>query len=196
MRSRMRRHIPRECPRREGFTLIEMLLVLAILVILAGLVGPRILGSQKKADINTTRAQIGGLKMSLEHYALEMKTFPSTEDGLQALIKEPSDPDDADRWGGPYLDADQMPQDPWGHEYQYEYPPSHSERDFPDIWSFGPDGEDGTDDDIVNWKEESETEEGATETKTKTGTGTGTGTKTESPARPSGPTRGGGDAAN
>lgn len=140
---------------RQGFTLIEMLLVLAILVILAGLVGPRILGSQKKADINTTKTQLGMFKTTLEGYALDMKTFPGTEDGLMALLQAPADPDAATKWGGPYVDGVDIPKDPWGNDYQYEYPPSHSERDFPDIWSFGPDGEDGTDDDIVNWPQQS-----------------------------------------
>jgi general secretion pathway protein G len=149
-RSFDRRRTGRRQP-QNGFTLMEMLLVLAILVILMGLVGPRILGSQKKADINTAKTQIGMFKATLEGYALDMKTFPGTEDGLVALIQAPSDPDTAAKWGGPYLDGQEIPKDPWGNDYQYEYPPSHSERDFPDIWSFGPDGEDGTEDDIVNW---------------------------------------------
>jgi general secretion pathway protein G len=147
---------------RQGFTLMEMLLVLAILVILMGLVGPRILGSQKKADINTTKTQLGMFKTTLNGYALDLRTFPGTEDGLIALLKEPADPDAATKWGGPYLDGAEIPKDPWGNEYQYEYPPSHSELDFPDIWSFGPDGEDGTEDDIVNWSQGSATGDTAT----------------------------------
>lgn len=149
--------------RRAGFTLMEMLLVLAILVVLMGLVGPRILSSQKKADINTTKTQIGQLKSTLQHYALDMRTFPSTEEGLKALIEEPSDPDAAEKWDGPYLDASELPKDPWGNDYQYEYPPSHGKGDFPDIWSYGPDGQDGTDDDIVNWTKEEDTTTAAEE---------------------------------
>ncbi|MFV2065376.1 MAG: type II secretion system major pseudopilin GspG [Pirellulales bacterium] len=146
--------------RRGGFTLMEMLLVLAILVVLMGLVGPRILSSQKKADINTTKTQIGGFKDTLKHYALDMRTFPSTEDGLTVLMEEPSDPDAAEKWDGPYLEAAEIPKDPWGNDYQYEYPPSHGKYDFPDIWSYGPDGEEGTDDDIVNWEKEEDSIDG------------------------------------
>jgi len=145
--------------RRGGFTLMEMLLVLAILVVLMGLVGPRILRSQKKADINTTKTQIGGFKSTLQHYALDMRTFPSTEEGLAVLLEEPSDPDEAAKWDGPYLDGTEIPKDPWGNDYQYEYPPSHGKGDFPDIWSYGPDGQEGTEDDIVNWTKEDQAQE-------------------------------------
>jgi general secretion pathway protein G len=145
---------------RCAFTLMEMLLVLAILVILIGLVGPRILGSQRKADVSATKIQIGSFKETLHRYAIDMKRFPTTEEGLVALAEEPSEGEGSEQWDGPYLDATDIPKDPWGREYQYEYPPSHGEkeRDFPDIWSLGPDGEDGTEDDIVNWTKESSEE--------------------------------------
>ncbi len=152
---------PRMRRTRGAFTLMEMLLVLAIIVILLGLVGPRILGSQQKADISAAKAQIGLFKTTLQRYALDMKTFPSTEDGLLVLIEEPSDQDLAAKWDGSYLEGFEIPKDPWGNDYQYEFPPTHGddERDFPDIWSLGPDGEDGTEDDIVNWRTEQEVEE-------------------------------------
>ncbi len=145
---------------RAGFTLIELLMVLAIIVILAGLAGTRMLGSQKKAYISSTKAQIGMFKSTLERYALDMNTFPTTEEGLIVLVEEPSEGDSTTKWDGPYLDAAEVPKDPWGNDYQYEYPPSHGEGklDFPDIWSYGPDGEDGTDDDVVNWVKEEEME--------------------------------------
>jgi general secretion pathway protein G len=57
----------------------------------------------------------------------------------------------ADRWDGPYLNSQLIPKDPWGNVYQYEYPPQRGQGDYPDIWSFGPDGEDGTEDDVVSW---------------------------------------------
>jgi general secretion pathway protein G len=146
---------------RRAFTLMEMLLVLAILVILIGLVGPRILGSQKKADVSAAKTQIGMFKATLERYALDMRRFPSTEEGLVVLAEKPAEEDGAEQWDGPYLDSTDIPKDPWGREYQYEYPPSHGENenhDFPDIWSLGPDGEDGTEDDIVNWTKDSSEE--------------------------------------
>jgi general secretion pathway protein G len=138
--------------RRRGFTLLELMIVLVILVLLFAMVGPRLLGSQKKADIKATQTQIGNLETALELYAVDMRTFPSSEDGLGALLSPPSDERKAQKWQGPYLDDDVIPLDPWDNPYEYEYPPTHNSRDFPDIWSVGPDGEPDTDDDIVNWR--------------------------------------------
>ncbi len=143
--------------RRDGFTLVEVLVVMAILVLLAGLVAPRILGSKKKANIQTVITQIGGFKSALERYALDLDTFPTTEQGLDALIDEPEADEERttsgkSKWDGSYLNADDIPEDPWGNVYQYEYPPTRGKADSPEIWSFGPDGEDDTEDDIVSWK--------------------------------------------
>ncbi len=152
---------------RSGFTLTELLIVMAILVLLVSLVGPRLLGSKKKADISAVKTQIGLFQSSLERYALDMNKFPSTEEGLAALVEKPSadgastsqnvelgDEEDADEggsdWGGPYIKS--LPKDPWGKAYKYEFPPTHSKGEEPDIWSYGPDGEENTDDDIVSWK--------------------------------------------
>ena len=145
-RSTNRRHAPR------GFTLIELLVVLGILVLLVALVTPKILGTQSKADINLTKVQIGSFKGALEKYAYDMKGFPSTEQGLSALVAEPAGEEAAKvgTWDGPYLD--ELPKDPWGNDYNYAYDPETSQRKFPNIWSNGPDGTDGTDDDICNWK--------------------------------------------
>ena len=143
-------------PRRAGFTLIEMLVVLAILVLLMSLVGPRILKSRDKADISTAKSQIGMLQGSLESYALDMRGFPSTEDGLAALVAPPSEQGEGDKedsgWDGPYITKAQLPKDPWGRDYQYEYPPTRGQDETaPILWSLGPDGEDNTDDDIISW---------------------------------------------
>jgi len=142
---------------RQGFTLMELLLVMAILVILLGLVAPRFMGTQKKANINAAKSQIGLFKSPLEMYALDMNGYPATEQGLLSLHEEPAELENPEQWKGPYLDS-VIPQDPWGHDYQYAYPPTHNTSDFPDIWSFGPDGEDGTEDDIGNWSAEEEGE--------------------------------------
>ncbi len=167
----------------RGFTLMEMLVVLGILAMLMALVVPRILGTQGKADIAATKIQIKSLTECLKHYKFDMKEFPSTDQGLKALIEKPSDlsDDKADRWDGPYVDGKELPKDPWGHEYQYEYPPTHGSsdsassssadstkaatNDYPDIWSFGPDGEDGTDDDIKSWTEVKDKDQGASQDK-------------------------------
>lgn len=143
----------RTCQRnRRGFTLMELLVVLAILGLLIAMVAPRVLGTQKKADISNAQNQIGMLKAALERYALDMKDFPSSEDGLQSLVEPPSDEGLAERWDGPYINSEALPKDPWGNDYQYEYPPQQGKGDYPDIWSMGPDGEDGTGDDIVSWR--------------------------------------------
>ena len=119
-------------------------------IIIVGLmIGPRLLESQKKAHINMAKVQIGSFRNALELYCLDMRSYPSSEDGLQSLLEQPSDEKAARKWDGPYLDADVLPVDPWDNEFVYEYPPSNNASDFPDIWSFGPDGEAGTDDDII-----------------------------------------------
>lgn len=143
----------RKRTRRRGFTLMELLIVLGILVMLAALAVPRLLGTRKKAKLNLAESQVGLLRGALEHYALDNETFPTTEQGLQALSHAPADSEEgsaASAWGGPYLNKD-LAKDPWGNEYQYAYPPERGSGDFPDIWSWGPDGEDNTEDDICSW---------------------------------------------
>jgi general secretion pathway protein G len=135
---------------RRGFTLVEMLVVLAILVLLVSMVVPRILGSQKKANINAAKTQIGMLKASLERYVIDCKKYPTTEQGLAALVQKPADLSEKSAWDGPYVNGE-IPKDPWGNEYQYEYPPTRGKGDTPDIWSYGPDEEDNTEDDICSW---------------------------------------------
>lgn len=141
---------------RSGFTLVEMLVVLAILVLLISMVGPRILGSKQKADISAAKTQMGMLMSSLETYVVDMRAYPDTEVGLDALINDPSTEDDEkkSKWGGPYIKKSQLPKDPWGNDYKYEYPGTHTKNKEPEIWSMGPDGQEGTDDDIVSWEDE------------------------------------------
>jgi len=139
--------------KRHGLTLIELMIVLIILVMLFAIAGPRLLGTQQKADVKGTKAQIGNLEAALKLYAVDMRTFPSTEDGLGALIKPPADEAKARKWDGPYLDDEVVPADAWGNAFVYEYPPKKGSRDFPNIMSKGQDGEENTDDDVVNWRE-------------------------------------------
>ena len=159
---------------RSGFTLVELLIVMAILVLLVSMVGPRLLGSKAKADISAVKTQIGMFQAALERYAIDMNTFPSKEQGLQALITEPSadslggegdlggedvalegeeggSETGGSNWDGPYLKADRIPKDPWGNSYGYEFPATHNKQGIPDIWSFGPDGQENTEDDITSW---------------------------------------------
>ena len=154
----MRRNLSRKA--RGGFTLVEVLVVMAILVLLFGLVGPRVLNAQKGANEKAAKTQIGAFKGALERYALDMTDFPTTEQGLAALIEEPEEDEEggSGNWGGPYLKSDDVPKDPWGSSYQYEYPATHGKGKDPEIWSYGPDKEDDTEDDIVSWKKSAEDE--------------------------------------
>jgi general secretion pathway protein G len=139
--------------RRRGFTLTELLIVLAILVMLGALVVPRFFGASEKADRQATQTQIGLFRGALEQYKVDTKTFPTTEQGLQALLTPPGDADDTTvaGWAGSYLSADALPKDPWGNLYEYEY---EEGADFPRIWSWGPDKENDTEDDIRSWTSE------------------------------------------
>ena len=150
---------------RGGFTLMEMLVVLAILVLLMALVAPRILGTQEKADINATKTQLGMFKGALDHYHLDMRAFPPTAQGLQALFRPTSTGEDSSTgsWAGPYVNAAELPADPWGNPFGYEYPPTRGMGEYPDIWSYGPDGLDSTEDDITSWNSASQGEGGLDE---------------------------------
>ena len=141
--------------KRSGFTLLELMIVLIILVGLIAMVGPRLLGSQQKADIRTAEVQIGSLESALKMYVVDMKVFPASEDGLEALLRAPDDERLARKWAGPYIDASKLPIDPWGSEFQYEFETVEAgsdttQPDFPRIFSPGPDGQTGTSDDIAN----------------------------------------------
>ena len=138
--------------RRGGFTLIEVMLVLVILMVLASMAGVAVIQQQKNAFIKAATIHIGLFESPLDLYRLDVGDFPATQQGLESLRNEPSDLSNPDKWKGPYFKKP-IPDDPWDHPYQYEYPGSH-EEDAPDIWSWGPDGIDGTDDDIGNWVEE------------------------------------------
>lgn len=140
---------------RKGFTLLELLLVVGILVMLAAFALPSFMGTQKQAQIDTTTTQIGAFEDALRLYQSQNNTYPSTEQGLKALAEKPEEDPIPKRWAGPYMTETEI-NDPWGNPYQYAFPGEHNEKKKPDIWSFGPDGEEGTDDDIGNWKSDDE----------------------------------------
>ena len=134
--------------RQRGFTLMELLVVLAILGLLMSLVGPRVLNQLGGAKTKTAGIQIKDLEQSLEMYKLDVGRFPSTEEGLDALVNKPGN---AVGWNGPYLKKSEVPLDPWNREYHYKYP---GERGELDIFSYGQDGQaggDGEDADVGNW---------------------------------------------
>ena len=139
--------------RRRGFTLMEMLIVLGILVVVFALAAPRFFGAREKANKNAAKVQVEAFRGALDKYKFDTRHYPSTEEGLQALFKKPAESEEGsvDDWDGPYMNKPALPKDPWGNDYEYAYPPERGSGDFPDIWSIGPDGEDNTEDDICSW---------------------------------------------
>jgi len=130
-----------------GFTLLELLVVVAIIGLLAGYVGPRYFSQIGKSEIQLTRAQIDALGKTLDQYRLDTGHYPSTEQGLAALFTRPAN---EPKWAGPYLKK-AVPLDPWGRAYVYVLPGEHGEYD---LLSYGKDGQPGGTGeaaDITNW---------------------------------------------
>ncbi|MGE4286151.1 MAG: type II secretion system major pseudopilin GspG [Phycisphaerae bacterium] len=136
---------------RKAFTLIELLLVVVILGILATLVVPKFSGRTEQARISTAKTDVSNLELAIDSYEIDTGKYPTTNQGLSALVKEPSNVND---WKGPYLKRD-VPKDPWGNAYSYKQPGEHNEYGY-DLYSYGPDGRSGTDDDIINWSLENQ----------------------------------------
>ncbi|WP_370306063.1 type II secretion system major pseudopilin GspG [Sinimarinibacterium flocculans] len=131
----------------RGFTLLELLVVIVIIGLLAGYVAPRYFSQVGKAEGRMAQAQIDALEKALETYRLDVGNYPSSQQGLNALVQAPSG---VQRWQGPYL-RKAVPLDPWANAYQYRYP---GQRGDYDLWSWGRDGAlggQGEDADIVNW---------------------------------------------
>jgi len=138
--------------RRKGFTLLELLVVLVILGLLAALIGPRVVGRLGKAKTDIARSQISLLETALDQFRLDVGRYPTTEEGLRALIEPPQDEEVRERWQGPYLKKKKIPKDPWGRPYHYRSPGEHGEYD---LWSYGADGEPGgtgENADITSWE--------------------------------------------
>jgi general secretion pathway protein G len=134
---------------QAGITLIEMLVVMTIIALFAALVAPSMLRHSDTARITASRAQIHNFMTALGAYKLDTGVFPTTEQGLQALRLKPGE---VNQWAGPYMPQD-IPKDPWGHDYVYRYPGEHGDE--PDIICLGADGQpggDGLNADIVSWK--------------------------------------------
>lgn len=133
--------------KQTGFSLIEVMVVIAILGLLASLILPNVLGSADQANRQKARTDIIALENALAQYRLDNGTFPSTEQGLEALTEEPNvDPRPRNYRRGGYIQR--LPADPWGNEYLLLSPGEFGDID---IFSAGPDGQTGTDDDIGNW---------------------------------------------
>lgn len=133
--------------RAGGFTLLELLVVMVIVGLLVGYVGPRYFSQIGKSEVKAAKAQINAFEKALDQYRLDTGHYPTTEQGLNALNAKPAN---EPKWQGPYL-TKAIPADPWGNPYQYRQPGEHGEFD---LWSFGKDGQPGGTGetaDVTNW---------------------------------------------
>ncbi len=145
----MQRKSARRRQRQHGFTLIEIMVVVIILGILAAIVAPNVIGRVGDAQVAAARQDIRGIENALKFYRLDNFAYPTTEQGLEALVTRPADPSIRNWKQGGYLDR--LPKDPWGNPYQYLNPGQNAEID---IYTFGRDGRpggEGEDADIGNW---------------------------------------------
>ena len=131
--------------RNGGFTLIELLLVLVILAVLAAVVVPKFTGRTEQARVAAAKADIAAIDLQLDAFEVDAGRYPSTEEGLNALMNPPTT---VKAWHGPYLKKPAI--DPWGRPYVYRYPGQINTAGA-DLFSFGPDGNEGGGDDVGNW---------------------------------------------
>jgi general secretion pathway protein G len=135
--------------RSRGFTLIELLVVLVILGLLAGLVGPQVMKYLGGANTKTAKLQIEDFSTALDAFRLDMGRYPTTSEGLTALVAQPSG---ATRWNGPYLRKNLIPKDPWGNNYQYRAPGQYGAFDLYALGADNAEGGDGENQDVVSWQ--------------------------------------------
>lgn len=134
--------------REEAFTLVELLLVVTIIGILAGAVILNFSGTTNEARIARAKADISTIGAALNMFEITIGQFPTSDQGLQALVENPG----IEGWTRPFIQKKTF-KDPWGREYRYVYPAQKSTMDF-DLFSLGPDGQEGTEDDIGNWDDD------------------------------------------
>lgn len=133
---------------QNAFTLIELMLVIVILGILAAIVVPKFSGTTDRARVASAQSQIANFGTALDAFEVDNGHYPNGRSGLLDLTQQPRD---TQNWHGPYL-KDQIPLDPWGHAYIYEFPGKHNSSGY-DLISLGPDGRAGTEDDITSWQQ-------------------------------------------
>ena len=139
---------------KRGFTLIEIMLVVIIIGILTAMIVPNIAGRSDVARKTAARTDIeSNLATALDLYHMDTGRYPTTEQGLMALVKAPTSGPVPAQWSGPYLKKKKIPKDPWGHDYSYVCPGAHNPDNY-DLSSLGADGVESSDD-ITNWEKES-----------------------------------------
>ena len=131
---------------RAGFTLIELLLVMVILTILAAVIVPKFVNRGKEAKITATKADISAIATAMDTFEIDNGRYPTTEEGINALLVQPTGLTD---WHGPYI-GKTSGNDPWGNPFIYKCPGEHNTDGF-DLYSYGPDGQEGGGDAIDNW---------------------------------------------
>ena len=136
-------------PRQRGFTLLELLVVLVILGLLASLVGPQVLKQLGSSKTKSAMLQIEEYSAALDLYRLEVGRYPTTSEGLEALIKKNAN---ARNWNGPYLTKKVIRNDPWGHVYQYRSPGEHGEFDLYSLGADNKEGGEGENQDVGSWQ--------------------------------------------
>ena len=135
-------------PAQDGFTLVELLVVLVILGLIVAFAAPQVIKYVGGAKSDSAKIQIERLSSVLDLYRLEVGRYPSQEEGLEALIEKPVD---GDNWNGPYLKKPDALNDPWGRPYIYQIPGEHGEFDLSSLGADGLEGGDGEDKDLTNW---------------------------------------------
>jgi len=146
------RRMDRRMTRRGAFTLLEVLMVVVIIGILAALVVPNFFGASEGAKEDLTRATItSGINGTLDLFRMHVGRYPTTDEGLAALMKAPDDPELAKKWRGPYIKEGAKLRDAWGNELRYESPGSYNQSTY-DLSSAGKNGQFGDDDDVTNWE--------------------------------------------
>ena len=132
----------------RGFTLVELLVVLAILALIAGFAIPRVIGFLGGAKTDSAKIQIQNISTALDLYRLDVGRYPNQDHGLAVLVKRPQS---AERWNGPYVKKEGQLLDPWGQIYAYRIPGEHGEFDLFTLGADGAEGGDGEDQDITSW---------------------------------------------
>lgn len=147
-----RTRVPRRINSEQGFTLIEIMVVVIIIGILAAIVAPNVIGRVDDAQLTKARAEISNIENAMKFYRLDNFAYPTTEQGIQALVSKPNDPNVRNWKPGGYMDR--VPKDPWGNPYQYLNPGNNGEIDIYTLGRDGRPGGEGLDGDIGNWESE------------------------------------------